>query len=329
MQSLPNFIYRLPGLPGRTLSLIRKDQRNNPAPTRLFTRLLLITWLILPAFCQRVYAQEIPDSILDIKVEVAPKPSEPLRPSTTPVDIDRDKPEQPYLHYYDKHGNPLETPVRFLAELDTVVNVRSGPNYPTFNGASIGFNFFDAIMMLAGQRRASFDLQADCSIHNWFFPVVELGIGFADANPDDGRFHYKSSPAFYGKIGMNYNFLYKSNPDYQVYLGLRAGVTHFSYSIDRIQAGSEYYQGEKGPTEVAGLTSTEFYGQAVAGLKVKIYRGFSMGWSFRYAFNIHRKWSDPLYPAWFTPGRGTGPISATFSAIYTFGTHKLKEIKEK
>ena len=245
----------------------------------------------------------------------------PLQPTSTPVDIDREKPEQPYLHYYDKHGNPLDTPVRFLTELDTVVNVRPGPSYPAFDGVSVGVNFFDGIMMIAGQQRGSFDIQADCSIHNWFFPAAEFGVGFADAHPDNGRCHYKTSPSFYAKIGMNYNFLYKSNPDYQVFLGLRAGVSSFGYDIYDIQAGSQFYLGEDSPRQLTGLRATNFYGQALAGVKVKIYRSFSMGWTFRYAFIIHQKYSDPDYPAWFTPGKGTGPISATFSLIWTIGRH--------
>ncbi|MDE5843401.1 MAG: hypothetical protein K2H35_06685 [Muribaculaceae bacterium] len=248
-----------------------------------------------------------------------PQSGLPLRPAVSPVDIDREKPEQPVMHYYDKHGNPLETPVRFLTELDTVVNVRPGPAYRAFNGISIGANIFDAIMMIAGQRRASFDIAADCSIHNWFFPVAEAGVGYADAKPDDGRCHYKSSPSFYAKIGMNYNFLYKSNPDYQVFLGLRVAMASFGYDIYDIAPGSQYDY-EDGPASMTGLHATCFYGQVLGGLKVKIYRNFSMGWTFRYAFDIHHKFSDSLYPAWFIPGKGTGPISAGFSLIWSFGS---------
>lgn len=237
-----------------------------------------------------------------------------------PVDIDREKPRQPVMHYYDKHGDPLETPVRFLTELDTVVKVKSGPKFKAFNGVSIGGNFFDAIMMLVGQRRANFDVWADCSIHNWFFPVVEMGVGFSNAWPNDGRFHFKVAPSFFARIGMNYNFLYKSNPDYQVYLGLRAGMSHFNYDITNISAGSDYYT-EGGPKQMMGLNSTAYYGQVLAGLKVKLWRFISMGWSVRYGFMFKQKFSDPDYPAWFTPGHGTSsPISATFSLIFTIGS---------
>lgn len=241
-----------------------------------------------------------------------------IKTSSTPVDIDREKPEGPVLHYYDKHGDPLETPVRFLAELDTAVTVRSGPKYPAFNGVSVGANFFDAIMMAVGQQRASFDLWADCSIHNWFFPVVEAGIGYSDAWPDEARSNFKVSPSFYARVGLNYNFLYKSNPDYQVFLGLRAGMSSFGYDIYSIAPGSQYYK-EDGPKEMTGLRATSFYGQVLAGLKVKLYKGLAMGWSVRLGFDFHNKYSDPDYPAWFVPGKGTGAISATFSLVYTFG----------
>lgn len=253
----------------------------------------------------------------------------PLRPTSTPVDIDREKPEQPTLLYYDKHGEPLDTPVRFLTELDTVVNVKSGPSYPAFNGVSVGLNFFDALLMTVGQRRANFDIAADCSIHNWFFPVVEAGLGFSNSHPDEGRCYFKVKPSFYAKIGMNYNFLYKSKPDYQFYVGLRMGLSGFNYSILDIQAGSQYYFNDKAPKDVSGLHATSLYGQAVAGLKVKIYRQLSMGWSFRYAFNISQKFSDPDYPAWFVPGRGAGPISATFSIIWNFANNKKSTSPEK
>ena len=193
---------------------------------------------------------------------------------TNPVDIDRQAPASPPMHYYDRHGEPLQTPVRFLAELDTVTKAKSAPNYSAFNGVSIGANFFDAVMMIIGQRRASFDIWADCSVHNWFFPVAELGVAFSNAWPDDGRCNFKVAPSVYARIGMNYNFLYKSNPDYQFFIGLRAGWSSFSYDIHGIQAGSEYYQAD-GPTQVTGLTSTAFYGQALAGLKVKLWKVFS------------------------------------------------------
>lgn len=239
-----------------------------------------------------------------------------LQLKVSPVDIDRDKPRQPVMHYYDKHGEPLETPVRFLADLDTTTSVKIGPVYPAFNGVSLGVNIFDPIMMLVGQKRFSIDLQADVSLFNWFFPVVEAGIAYADAWPEDGRTHIKMKPTFYGKVGFNYNFIYKNKPDYQIYVGFRAGFSDFRFSATDLQAGSTYYDVNEGkPLE--NVHATSWYGQAVIGIKVKIYKRFSMGWSGRYGFLFKTRTSREGALPWFIPGYGTSPLSATYSLIFT------------
>ena len=236
-----------------------------------------------------------------------------LSPKATPVDIDREKPAAPPLHYYDKHGNPLDTPVRFLATLDTVTSVKAGPKYPLYNGVSISANFFDAIMMAAGQKRANFDVAASVSLWNWLFPVIETGVGFSNSHPDDGRTFYKMGPSWYIRAGVNYNFLYKSDPAYRLYVGIRAAFSPFGYDLPVISPGSQYYT-QDGPSAMWGLHGNCWYGQVLLGLEVKIWRIIYMGWSARYSFNIKNSYSDPDYPAWYIPGRNAAsPLSATFS----------------
>lgn len=240
----------------------------------------------------------------------------------TPVDRDPNKPAQPTLHYYDKHGDPLDEPVLFMAELDTVTSARPRPVYPLLYSASVGVNFFDGVLCLLGQKHSSYDIQASLSLHNWFEPTIECGIGFADNKPETMNFHYKSKPSFYGKIGMNYNFMYKSNPDYQVYLGLRFGYSSFSYEITDVTINSGYWD-QTNQFSITNQRSSSFYGQALAGLKVKIWKNISMGWSMRYGFKIKQK--DPANSnPWFIPGYGTGALSATFSLIYTIPIHTQK-----
>lgn len=243
----------------------------------------------------------------------------------TPVDRDPEKPAQPTLHYYDQHGNPLEEPVLFMAELDTVTSVRPKPVYPLLYSASVGFNFFDGVMTLFGQKHSSYDIQASVSLHNWFEPVVELGLGFADNKPENGNFRYKTNPSFYGKLGMNYNFMYKSNPDYQVYLGLRFGYSSFNYEITDVTINSDYW-GQTNHFSITNQHSNSFYGQALAGLKVKIWKWFSLGWNIRYGFKIKQSNGSNSNP-WFIPGYGTGALSASFSLIYTLpiNTKKIEE----
>lgn len=245
----------------------------------------------------------------------------------TPVDNDPNRPQQPVLHYYDKHGNPLEEPVLFLADTDTVKKVNPGPVYPLLQSMSFGFNFFDAAMLLAGQKYASFDVWAELSLHNWIQPVVELGIGYADDTPEEGNYHYKSKPSIYGKIGVNYNFLYKSNPDYQLHFGLRGGFSTFRYDITDITVNSSYW--DQGNTfSILNQKATSLYGEVLAGIRVKIWKNISMGWDFRYHFKMKTKQGSNSNP-WFIPGYGANsPINASFSLIYTI-PFKHKEKKKE
>lgn len=258
------------------------------------------------------------DSVYDEQFDSVPPITgvQNLEIKVSPVDIDRDKPQQPVMHYYDRHGNELQTPVRFLTELDTVTHVKAGPKYPAYNGVSVGVNIFDPIMMLVGQRRLNIDVSASVSLFNWFFPVVELGMGYADANPEDGRCHIKVKPTLYGKLGFNYNFVYKSNPDYQVFFGFRAGLADFSYTVTDIKAGSDYYDIAHG-ADLTDVHTTCWYGQIVAGVNVKIYKCFSMGWTGRYGFKFKTTSSREGVEPWYVPGFGAGPMTATYSLIFT------------
>lgn len=251
----------------------------------------------------------------------------PAQPKTTPVDVDDDKPPV-VLHYYDKHGEPLDEPVRFLAVLDTVQTPKSKPIYEAYNGINLGLNFGDAIFMAFGQKYGSFDLWANVSIHNWFFPTLELGLGFADSTPKNGNFTYKTKPSFYAKLGINYNFLYKSNPDYQVYLGLRAGVSGFTYDLKDVTVSSDYW-GETQRFDMNGLKSTCIFGEALAGLQVKIVKNFSLGWNVRWHFRMYEKADGDSKP-WFVPGYGgTGPFGFSVSAIWTIGRKPARELPEE
>lgn len=245
----------------------------------------------------------------------------------TPVDTDPTKPRQPVLHYYDKHGEPLEEPVLFLADLDTVKSASPKPVYPLLYSASLGFNFFDGIMQLAGQKYASFDLWASVSLHNWFEPVVELGIGYADNKPEDGNFHYKGKPSFYGKLGINYNFLYKSNPDYQAYFGLRGGFSSFTYDITDITINSSYWN-QSNNFSILNQKAHALYGEVLGGIKVNLWKGISMGWNLRYRFKFKSTNGTNSVP-WFIPGYGTtSPLSASFSIIYTMPFDKILKRKQ-
>lgn len=268
-------------------------------------------------------------------VDSLPKAA-PVR-KVTPVDIDENK-KQPVLHYYDKHGELLDEPVMFLATLDTVTKPKSKPVYPVYNGVSLGVNFADAVMTAFGQKYGSYDVWADVSLWNWLFPVVEAGVGFCKDTPANKNFTYTVKPSLYCKVGVNYNFLYKSNPDYQLFVGLRAGLSHFGWDATNISITSDYWQ-ENQRFDMKGMRSTSLYGEALAGIKVKIVSNFSLGWTVRYRFPFYNHTTRPtdLPPGmsdyapskpWFIPGYGgDSRLGFTVSAIWTIPARKKEQVQ--
>lgn len=242
----------------------------------------------------------------------------------TPVDIDDNKPPV-VMHYYDKHGNALEEPVMFLATLDTVTKPKSRPVYPLYSGVSLGVSFADAVMMACGQRYGSYGIWADVSLWNWLFPVAEFGVGFADSHPEKSNFKYRGKPAPYAKLGFNYNFVYKSDPAYQMYVGFRAGYTSFKYDVDDVSISSDYW-GETQHFNITGQRAHAVYGEALAGIKVNIVKNFSLGWNVAYHFKF-KVWNRGASQPWFIPGYGaTSPIAFNFSAIWNLpGAAKKKD----
>ncbi len=224
-------------------------------------------------------------------------------PSITPVDID-DKKQPVQMYYYDKHGEALDEPVRFLALLDTATVAKAGPEYPLFNGITVRAGIGDLIFKIAGQKCVSPSIAAEVSLHNWFFPFIEAGIGWGD--PATSKYRYHIPPSFFGKVGINYNFLYKSNPSYRPYVGLAAGGSIFNY--DTVTLTGDESLTHKGKA---------LYGEFNAGIQVKVVAGFALGWNFSYRFKL--KTSANEVPPRFIPGYGTGHINIGINAYYAFG----------
>lgn len=257
--------------------------------------------------------------------------------TVTPVETDDKKPQAPTLHYYDKHGKPLDEPVLFLATLDTVSSTKTTakPVYPKLSEINVGINFFDGIMAAAGSHYGGADVWANVGLWNWLFPTVELGIGSARKTPDGNNYTYKGWPAFYAKIGADYNFLYKSNPQYQLFVGLRCGFSSFRYSLEDVTFRNDYWQ-QTQTESFNSLSSTAVYGEALLGLKVNLWKNLSMGWSARYRFMFSnpptRMKADSGAPfggefhPWYIPGYGprTSHFGFTFSLIYTLPFHTAK-----
>lgn len=197
--------------------------------------------------------------------------------------------------------------------------------YPKFTSAIVGVNLWDPIMRLFGQSYGGIDFSAEISLWNRFNPIVELGVGWANSTPEDMNFTYKSSLAFYGKLGLNYNLKYNNSPDYVALIGIRGAYTSFNYDIKDISLVNSYWS-QSQSIEILNQKSNALWAELLLSLKIKLFGNLSAGWAFRYHFMLHYKKnfnSDP----WYIPGFGTreGNMAGSFSLYYTIPLSKKQQ----
>lgn len=242
------------------------------------------------------------------------------RPKDDKVDMSR------YIEARDDKGNVLlidsVTGKEFvdsaaLKEKDII-------KYPLFHEVTVGLNVWDPVMRIMGQKYGVAEAWAELSLHNRYKPIIEVGLGTANATPDDGNYTYKSPLVPYFRIGMNYNFLFKKKPDYQFYAGLRYGFSTFSYELNNVTMAPGYWN-EPTVFDIPSQNATVGYLELTCGLKVRIYKNFYMGWALRYHSILHETKNEYGEP-WYIPGYGSreSSISGAFSLMYTIPLHKKK-----
>jgi len=222
-------------------------------------------------------------------------------------------------HYLDENGNIIYIDTITGREWrDSTAMLRKIPmKYPLFTSASVGIDIWNPIMRAFKQHYGLIDFSIKANLHNRYQPVFETGLGLAKNTPADNNFTYRSPLSTYFRIGCDYNFLYNSTPDYQFTLGLRYGISPFSYSITDITINSDYW-GETSRPEIPSQKATAGWWELAIGLRVKLFGPISAGWTFRYHQILHES-KAPHGRPWYIPGYGSrqGAITGSFTIYYT------------
>jgi len=200
---------------------------------------------------------------------------------------------------------------------------------PLFHAASVGINIWDPVMRIFGQNYGLASAWAELSLHNRYKPFVEVGLGAASHECPNNNYRYKSPLSVFFKIGANYNFLFNSNPDYQLYAGVRYGFSPFSFAVDDVVLDSGYW-GETSRFNIPSQNATAGWLEFGLGLRVKVWGPISAGWEFKYHTLIHSskgRYGDP----WYIPGYGTrgSSITGSFSVSYTLSLSHLNKKAEE
>lgn len=279
-------------------------------------RLLYILLVIAIGLCSwtTVSAQEQSDSVKTDSVVVS-------RRFVTPVEVKTNRTLLPRkgekLRYIEHDSLALDSIRR-----DSIAKIY--PRYPKITDITVGANVGDAVARLFGQHYSSFDFSLSVNMWNRVSPIVELGLGWAKATPEELNYTYKSKLAPYMKVGANYNLMFKSHPDYQFFVGARFGYSTFTYDLLNITFTDGYWDESK-QMDIRGLKSHAFWGEVTLGLKVKLWQRISAGWTVKY-HNVFSYKKNDVGDPWFVPGFGsrTSKLSVGVSVYYTLPMSKKK-----
>lgn len=237
------------------------------------------------------------------------------------------------VEYRDNKGNIILVDTISGKEIvdSTALPVVPPMLYPLVYDASIGVNIWDPLMRAFGQKYGLIGFSAHFNMHNRYIAAFEFGLGDANDTPADNNYTYHQSLAPYFKLGIDYNFLYNSNPDYMMFAGLRYGFSAFKWTLRDVSSNNDYW-GEPSDIPFPNINATAGYLEFLFGLKVKIIRNISMGWTFRYHRIIHEA-PKTNGRAWYIPGYGTrnSAIGASLSIYYTIplkGKRQAKTLQE-
>lgn len=206
----------------------------------------------------------------------------------------------------------------------TLVNRKAKMLYPLLESVSIGVDIWDPAMRIFGQHYGLIGFWGELSLHNRYKPVFELGFGQCDDTPDDRNFTFHVPVSPYFKIGLNYNIFYNNSPDYQFNVGLRYGFTPFKWSVTAGTISDGYWQ-ENTAASIPSQSATAGYFEFTAGVKVKIWRWLSMGWTARYHALLHEgksAFGEPMYIPGY--GKRSSHFTGSFSIIYTLPLNKKR-----
>lgn len=197
-----------------------------------------------------------------------------------------------------------------------------------FRGILLTADISAPIMNLFGTQYGNYEVAIEVDLLHRFFPVVEVGVGHANYTPEGNNYTFLCNPSVYGRVGLNYNFFYKSPANSFIAVGVRYGLSAFSYSLQNVTLSDPYW-GIDYVTNTPQQNAFAHWGELVAALRVQVYKNFYMGFSGRYRILIGCSASDYGEP-YFIPG--FGPKNSGFGFTYVVGYNlpigtKKKEIK--
>ncbi|MGN0069155.1 MAG: DUF6048 family protein [Prevotella sp.] len=186
---------------------------------------------------------------------------------------------------------------------------------PLFRGVAVSADAVGALQMALGSY-GQYEAALRVNLKDKYYPIVELGLGKADAENVVKGMSYKTS-APYGRVGLDFNLLKNKHDDYRLYAGGRYAYT--SYKYDAQGSGmKDPVWGEEVPFEVRDVKCSYHWLEMVVGVDAKIAGPVRLGWSLRYKRRLIHDDGD-MGNTWYVPGygkQGNTRLGGTFNLIF-------------
>lgn len=196
------------------------------------------------------------------------------------------------------------------------------PSSPLFAGISAHVDIASPIMGVAiDPSLITAQAVMDVNLLNRYFPVFEIGYASINSLAGNGSIYQAQAP--FGRIGMNLNLLKaddkKGNPrsvrSYP-YVGVRYGMSVVKYNLSNVPYPQNYWT-ETQLVDFSGKNAYAGWAEVVAGVRLDMFKGFTMGWSVRINLLLHSSLDNKSF-LWYVPGYGNSS-GTTFAFNYTLG----------
>ena len=103
---------------------------------------------------------------------------------------------------------------------------------PMFRGFAVSFDLVGAAQKLLSDH-GQYEGALRLNLHDQYFPIVEVGYGYANHAKDEVTdISYKTSAPYF-RLGVDVNVMKKKHTGNRVYVGARYGYTSYKVDVSR------------------------------------------------------------------------------------------------
>ena len=195
-----------------------------------------------------------------------------------------------------------------------------------FRGVAVSADVVGLIQM-AVSSYGQYEAAMRVNLKDKYFPVIELGLGKANAEDAATQLSYKTT-APYGRVGLDLNLMKNKHDINRLYGGLRYAYT--SYKFDLLSPGiTDPNWGGTAEFNAKDVEGNYHWLEFVAGVDAKIWGPIRLGWSVRYKRRLAHN-DGFVGNAWYVPGYGKSGntrLGGTFNVIFELGGAKQPKKK--